>query len=307
MKMQNSSRGLREFCRLLGFTPQAYYQHRRVLDNRSLKEDLVVQQVVLHRRLQPRLGTRKLHELITPFITAHHIDMGRDQLFELLRSGDFLIRRKCRKKPLTTFSGHRYRKYPDLVRGLILNRADELWVSDITYIHLPDSDFAYLSLVTDAYSRKIVGFCMNYDLSANGPVAALEMALKGRSGNQPLIHHSDRGSQYCSDEYVNLLKGEVIGISMTQSGDPRENAIAERVNGILKQELLRDVYANIEQAQLEVAVAIDIYNGLRPHSSVDMMTPELAHTKNGTIKCRWGKTQIKTVPLPVNFQQKQEV
>lgn len=178
-------------------------------------------------------------------------------------------------------------RYPDLITGIKLSRADELWVSDITYIYLKNKKFAYLSLITDAYSRKIVGFCMNHDLSAEGPVMALEMALKGRVGNAPLIHHSDRGSQYCSDIYVSLLKSADINISMTQSGDPRDNAIAERVNGILKQELLEEVYPNIKQARGAAVIAIDIYNRLRPHSSVDMMTPEKVHTQTGPIKRRW--------------------
>ena len=139
---------------------------------------------------------------------------------------------------------------------------------------------------------------MNNDLSAEGPINALQMALKGRTGSAPLIHHSDRGSQYCSDAYVTLLQRGAIGISMTQSGNPRDNAIAERVNGILKQELLEDVYPNIKQAQQGAAVAIDIYNRLRPHSSVDMMTPEKAHAKTGVIRNRWKAVFKKSTRKP---------
>ena len=168
-----------------------------------------------------------------------------------------------------------------------MSRGNELWVSDITYIHLKNNKFAYLSLVTDAYSRKIVGFCMNSDLSADGPVTALEMALKGRASDESLIHHSDRGSQYCSDAYISLLRSGDINISMTQSGNPRDNAIAERVNGILKQELLEEVYPSIKQAQRSAVIAIDTYNRIRPHSSVDMMTPDKAHTQTGPITRRW--------------------
>jgi len=287
--MQSCSRGLGELCRLFGYSRQAYYQYKKVQGKQVLQEDLVIQQVLCHRKLQPRSGTCKLHEMMSPFLENHSIAMGRDKLNELLRWNSLLLRRRRRRAPITTLSNHWSKKHPDLVRGILLSRADELWVSDITYIHLPERDFAYLSLVTDAYSRKIVGYCMNSDLSANGPQSALEMALAGRTGKQPLIHHSDRGSQYCSDIYVNLLKDNTIGISMTQSGDPRENAIAERVNGILKQELLEEVYPNIEQARQAVTVAIDIYNRLRPHSSVDMMTPEKAHSKTGEIRRRWGK------------------
>jgi putative transposase len=298
IKMQRCSRGLREVCRLLGYTRQAYYQHRNLSSNLSLKEDIVIQQVLHHRVLQPRLGGRKLLEMMELFMEDHAIDMGRDLLFDLLRDNDLLIRRRKRNKPLTTDSNHWMKKYPDLIRNIVLNRADELWVSDITNIRLPGKKFGYLSLVTDAYSRKIVGFCMNHSLSADGPVSALKMALKGRTNTEPLIHHSDRGTQYCSDVYVNLLRGHQVSISMTQSGNPKDNAIAERVNGILKQELLKEIYPNMKQACLEVESAIDIYNKVRPHSSIDMMTPEKAHTETGPIRRRWKLRR---------FKQKKEV
>jgi putative transposase len=287
IKMQSCSRGLREVCRLLGYTRQAYYQYQKLSANWALKEDLVIQQVIRHRVIQPRLGGRKLLELMEPFMKDHAIDMGRDLLFDLLRDNDLLIRRRKRNKPFTTDSNHWMKKYPDLIRKIVLSRADELWVSDITYIQLPKKEFGYLSLVTDAYSRKIVGFCMNHNLSADGPLSALKMALKGRTHTGPLIHHSDRGSQYCSDAYVNLLREHSVTISMTQSGNPKDNAIAERVNGILKQELLKDVYPNMKQACQGVISAVDIYNKVRPHSSIDMMTPEKAHTITGAIVRRW--------------------
>jgi putative transposase len=287
MKMRSCSRGLRGFCRLLGHSPQAYYQYQKIAGKKSLEEDLLIQQVLYHRTFQPRLGCRKLHEMMEPFMEDHDMYICRDLLFDLLRENDLLIARRRRSQPQTTDSNHWMKKYPDLIKDIRLTRADELWVSDITYIRLKKKKFAYLSLITDAYSRKIVGFCMNIDLSAAGPLAALEMALKGRASEEPLIHHSDRGSQYCGDGYVTLLKSNAIHISMTQSGDPRDNAIAERVNGILKQELLEDAYSNINQAQCSAKMAIDIYNRMRPHSSVDMMTPEQAHTKTGPIKRRW--------------------
>lgn len=287
MKMQSCSRGLRELCRLLGYSPQAYYQYQKLLGKRALQEDLVIGQVLHHRILQPKIGGRKLHEMMGPFMADHHIDIGRDLLFDLLRENGLLNRKRRRSGSRTTDSNHWMRKYPDLTRDITLSRSDELWVSDITYIHLKKKEFAYLSLVTDAYSRKIVGFCMNNDLSAQGPVTALGMALKGRTGDAPLIHHSDRGSQYCADAYVTLLRSVAIDISMTQSGNPRDNAIAERVNGILKQELLEEVYPDLKKAKRSAVIAIDTYNRLRPHSSVDMMTPEKAHLQTGPIKRRW--------------------
>lgn len=316
IKMQSCSRGLRELCRQLGFSPQAYYQYQKSLTKRVLREDLLIQQVLHHRVFQPRVGGLKLLEMMEPFMMDHHIEMGRDLFFDLLRENDLLIGKRKRSRPLTTDSNHWMRKYPALIRNIVLSRADELWVSDITYIYLAKTGFVYLSLVTDAYSRKIVGFCMNADLSANGPVDALKMALKGRSDGKSLIHHSDRGSQYCCNDYVNLLQDNNIHISMTQSGNPRDNAIAERVNGILKQELLKEAYPNIRQAKQEVIVAIDIYNRLRPHSSLDMMTPEKAHVRTGEIKRRWkgffkqagiGQLQPVSTEQKTSFQQKEEV
>jgi putative transposase len=289
--MQKCSRGLRELCRLLGYSSQAYYQYRTGLEKRSLKEELLIQQVICHRRLQPRLGARKLLVVMQPFMDQHDIHMGRDVFFELLRVNGFLIRRK-RRGSRTTFSAHRLKKYPDLAKGYEISRTAQLWVSDITYIHLR-SGFAYLSLVTDAYSRCIVGFELSRDLSAAGCSAALQMALKGRQGEAPLIHHSDRGIQYCSAEYVKLLNESRVAISMTQSGDPRDNAVAERVNGILKQELLEQVYPNFKKAKEATGEAIRIYNSLRPHSSVDMLTPEKAHIQTGEIRRRW-KSYYKT-------------
>ena len=287
MKMRNSPRGLRGFCRLLGYSPQAYYQHQKLSGKKALEEDLLIQRVLYHRTFQPQLGGRKLHELMEPFMEDHQLYVCRDRLFDLLRENRLLINKRKRSQPRTTDSNHWMKKYPDLIKEIRLSRADELWVSDITYIRLTNNKFAYLSLVTDAYSRKIVGYYLNHDLSAEGPLGALEMALKGRTGDRPLIHHSDRGSQYCGDGYITRLTANGIGISMTQSGDPRDNAIAERVNGILKQELLETKYPNIRNAQCSVAIAIDIYNRLRPHSSVDMMTPEKAHTRTGPIRRRW--------------------
>lgn len=277
--MQERPRGLRELCGLLGYSSQAYYQHLRSTESRTFKQEELIQQVLEHRRLQPRLGTRKLLELMQP-------EMGRDAFFELLRENSLLVRRK-RYRVRTTFSVHRFRKYPDLVKNLVVERPNQLWVSDITYIRIKQ-DFAYLSLVTDAYSRKIMGFFMSHDLSTDNCLGALRMALTNRlTTNQPLIHHSDRGTQYCSKAYTGLLKRKGIDISMTQSGNPRDNAIAERVNGILKMELLKESYDHISTAYQDVKQAITIYNKLRPHSSLDMLTPESAHQKTGTLLRRW--------------------
>ncbi len=269
---------MRELCGLLGYSTQAYYQYNKATEGRSFKQEELLQQVMAHRRDQPRIGTRKLLTLVQP-------GMGRDAFFELLRQNGLLIRRK-RYRARTTFSCHRFRKYPDLIKDLVVDRPEQLWVSDITYIRIKQ-DFAYLSLVTDAYSRKIIGFSLSHDLSTDNCLNALKMALASRLTDQPLIHHSDRGTQYCSAAYTRLLKKKKITISMTQSGNPRDNAIAERVNGILKMELLKESYDDIYAAIKSLKQAVAVYNQRRPHSSLDMLTPQKAHSMSGPIKRRW--------------------
>ena len=220
------------------------------------------------------------------FIQQHKINIGRDALFDLLATHRLLIRRRIRRIPVTTFSDHWMHKYPNLIIGFIPTASNQLWVSDITYICLLN-DFAYLSLITDAYSRKIVGFYLSKNLSADGCIKALKMALGSNPQLGRLIHHSDRGSQYCCADYVGILEKQYIKISMTQTGDPLENALAERVNGILKDELLEKQYQNYEQAQKAIAIAISTCNHHRPHSSIDMLTPVEAHLREGELKRRW--------------------
>jgi putative transposase len=273
-------------CSLSGYSRQAYYQHLQAVQKEALQVELIIQQVVRIRTTQKKVGTRKLLLMMQPFFTAHQLQIGRDAFFDLLREHGLLIRKNRRSKPMTTWSDHWLRKYPNLIRGFIPVAANQLWVSDITYIHLADS-FAYLLLITDAYSRKVVGFCLSADLSAQGCIHALKMAFRATAHTKQLIHHSDRGVQYCSADYVALLKKRKVKISMTENGDPLENAIAERVNGILKEELLEEVYPCFEQAQKAVAIAISTYNFQRLHSSVDMLTPAQAHLQQGALKKHW--------------------
>ncbi len=220
------------------------------------------------------------------FIREHQIDLGRDALFNVLREHNLLIRKRRSRKAQTTFSKHWYRKYKNLIPGFEPLAPNLLWVSDITYIVI-EQGFAYLSLVTDAYSRKVVGFYLSQTLEATGCIRALQMALNSCDNTANLIHHSDRGVQYCSHEYVALLEDRTVQISMTENGDPLENAIAERVNGILKDELLQDKYSSFKEAQKSVAKAISVYNSLRPHSSCDMLTPQVAHQQKGVFKKHW--------------------
>jgi putative transposase len=276
---------LSSLCTLLGYTRQAFYGQQQYRLQQKCESELIIQQVQKHRLLQPRLGTRKLVVLLHDFITEHHIKLGRDGLFELLREHQLLIRRRKRTIQ-TTFSKHWYQKYPNLIKQYEPLAPNLLWVSDITYIILKDG-FAYLSLITDAYSRRIIGFYLSETLEAIGCINALSMAIASCPDCSKLTHHSDRGVQYCSLNYVELLKSNLIKISMTENGDPLENAIAERVNGILKEELLERKYPDFKAAQQGVPKAIVIYNSLRPHSSCDMLTPQMAHLQTGKLKKHW--------------------
>lgn len=283
---QSESRSINILCSLLGYSRQSFYQFQKATEIQALQHDLILQEVTSIRKQQKRLGTRKLMFMMQEFMEDHRIEIGRDKMFDLLASRGLLIRkRKCRI-PRTTYSDHWMRKYPNLIREFIPTASNQLWVSDITYIRLLD-DFAYLSLITDAYSRKIVGFFISETLEAVGCLKALKMALSNNPQRGRLIHHSDRGSQYCCADYVSILDKHFIKISMTESGDPLENAIAERVNGVLKEELLEEKYLNYEQARHAVSVAVSIYNHLRPHGSIDLLTPEEAHYREGELKRRW--------------------
>lgn len=237
----------------------------------------------------PRIGTRKLHYMLTDTLQKHNISIGRNSLFDLLAEYGLLVRRRKRKRTNTTNSNHPFRKYPNLIRGMEVLRPNSLWVSDITYISLREG-FCYLSLVTDAYSRKIVGYCLYPTLKKEGSLYALQMGLRSLADkpDTALIHHSDRGLQYCCSAYTSLLESKKMGISMTEKGDPYENAIAERVNGILKDEFALDSdFDTFEQAQNAVDRAVTIYNEQRPHGSCDNLTPEQAHQKQGLLKSKW--------------------
>jgi transposase InsO family protein len=251
-----------------------------------IKEALVLKLVSEIRKDLPRSGVPQLMQLLKEPFKEHGIKLGRDGLNELLGRHGYLLRYR-RRKVYTTDSNHAYKKYPNLIRALQVKKANTLWVSDITYLRLKKG-FAYLSLITDAYSRKIVGWHLQQTLHAIGPIQALHKALRQRRNSEDLIHHSDRGIQYCCGEYVKVLKDNEIVISMTENGDPYENAIAERVNGILKMELLLDsTFKTFNDAQEAVKWAIDKYNHVRPHSSCDYLTPELAHEREGVLAKHW--------------------
>ena len=253
----------------------------------TLEHEIIIQEVLRIRTDLPRLGGRKLLHMLQGFLKQHQIKIGRDQLFNLLREYNLLVKKR-KRKVYTTDSKHRFRKYPNRIRELELIRPEQLWVCDITYISTKEG-FCYLSLITDAYSKKIVGYSLERTLAAEGCVAALKMALETlKRPIAKLIHHSDRGSQYCCNDYVQLLEQNLIEISMTEDGHPYENPIAERINGILKDELnLAQAFINFFQAASIIQESIKLYNEIRPHASCDYLTPEQAHLREGKLNKRW--------------------
>jgi len=275
-------------CRLFGKTRHAYYDHQWRRQDQTLKDDIILQLVhKIRNNSLPKLGTRKLLVLLKPELDAHQIQVGRDYLFDLLQEHKLLIRRR-KRKVFTTDSRHWMRKYANLTGDLVITRPEQLWVSDITYIRI-GNQWGYLSLITDAYSRKIMGIGFRSDLSALGCLEALQMAYDNRSyGHQPLIHHSDRGCQYCCKEYVDLLNTQHVAISMTERGDPYENALAERMNGIIKEEFnLYSSQDSFENTYLRILKSVAAYNQIRPHGSCDNLTPCEAHKKEGELTKKW--------------------
>jgi len=273
-------------CGLFGKSRQAYYQRVKYNYKEAAKGEILLQLIARERELMPRLGGRKLLHKIQPRLPPELL-MGRDKFFDFLREHSLLVRRK-RYRAKTTNSNHWLRKYPNLIRGFVPSGPHQLWVSDITYIETAEG-FVYLFLITDAYSRKVIGWSVAQTLEAKHAVAALYMALgQLPPGTRNVYHHSDRGVQYCSKKYVKILKKNGFKISMTENGDPLENAIAERINGILKQEWLNEMRFKVKQeVSKQVGRIIGIYNTERPHSSIEMLTPSQAHLTHGELRRLW--------------------
>lgn len=263
----------------MGVSRQAHYQWQRRRADDEAKYARVVDLVKEKRLRQPRLGTRKLHHLLRSTLAAEGLNLGRDALFDLLRWHRLLVRTK-RAYHKTTDSHHRFRRHPNLLKAgpeqVRAEASEQVWVADITYLPT-QGGCAYLSLVTDAYSRKIVGYHVHDSLHTVAVSQALKMALKGRQGNQPVVHHSDRGIQYCAHEYQAIHQQHGVICSMTDGYDCYQNALAERVNGILKQEFLLQRPEDLEQARRMVRESVAIYNRERPHSSLQLKTPDEVH------------------------------
>lgn len=247
---------------------------------------MIVQQVLAIRKQQPRCGGRKLLVMLQPFFKQRNIVIGRDTFFALLSRNNLLVR-KQKRSVHTTNSKHFFYRYRNLVKDFTPLHAHELWVADITYIPLREGRFAFLYLITDAYSRKIVGFHVSDNMRVESAVLALQKALDQKPSDAIVIHHSDRGIQYCSNEYVKMLVQHHAMISMTEKGDPYENAIAERVNGILKTELIAATYSDVNEAMQHITRCITIYNYRRVHSSIDYQIPHHVHLQTGPQIRRW--------------------
>ncbi len=263
-------------CNSFSLKRDAYYKYKKRYVARKKVGETVVQLVNKSRRTLPREGTRKLMRSLKNDFQINNLKIGRDQLFRILRENGLLIRRK-KYSSRTTNSHHRFHKYGNIIKELVIDRPNQVWAADITYIRTIKG-FCYLALITDMHSRKIVGYDLSDSLELEGCVRALKKALYHNKPIKNLIHHSDRGIQYCSNVYTDELKRKKIDISMTEENHCYENALAERVNGILKDEFYLDqTFASVVQAKKATKNAIKLYNSKRLHLSLDYKTPNYVH------------------------------
>ena len=280
-------------CYLFGVDRQVYYRKIKRKAIKQAKATEVVSLVLEVRKSMPRLGTKKTYHILLEELQLMKI--GRDKLFDILRANHLLIQPK-RSYHITTNSHHRFRKHQNHILKLQINRPEQVWVSDITYIGKREKP-CYLSIVTDAYSKKIMGYNVADNMNVQSSVVALQMAVSQRKNKAiSLIHHSDRGLQYCANDYQSILKKNGILPSMTQNSDPYENAVAERINGILKQEFMIDKYSlDLKLMKQIVKESITIYNTQRPHYSNYMLTPNEMHEQN-KMKMRTYQTKNSNKP-----------
>lgn len=274
-------------CGLLGISRQAHYQFIKNELSQRFENEIILEFVRNLKKRQPKIGVRNiLLHIAEELYPKSGIEIGRDALFDLLRENNLLTRNK-RKRPKTTDSNHNYKRYPNLISGFIPTGINQLFVIDLTYIDTKEG-FVYLFLVTDAYSRKIVGYYVGVTMEAFGAVEALNQAIRQILDGSLPIHHSDRGSQYASNEYTKILIDKKMPISMTEKGNPLENCMAERVNGLVKELIDSDFKTKVE-AILSVKTAIEIYNNERKHGSIGKLTPEQAHQDGIVLENCWKK------------------
>ncbi|WP_373522744.1 IS3 family transposase [Aquiflexum sp.] len=273
---------MEQLCGLFGKSRQAYYKALNYITREAFKEELVLVLVLKIRKKSKtsRWGLRKIYPLLQKDLRLLKIKIGRDKLFDLLRNNGLLVSKRKRKF-FTTQSHHWLRKHQNLIQNMVVSRPNQLWVSDITFVEL-NAEAYFLYLITDTYSQKIVGWNITLDLKAKSALEALKMGLRAQKSipQYSLVHHSDRGVQYCSYDYTALLENNKVWISMTRPASPHENAIAERVNGILKEEWLVDIatHRNIN-ARKYIGQIIKIYNDMRPHEGLGNLTPTQVHNK----------------------------
>ena len=276
---KTSSYSLETVCAVHGVSRQAFYHYQTHQANERLKQEMVLQLVSQIRVRQPRIGVRKLYQLLKPQFEQLGLQLGRDALFRLLREHGLLIA-SSKRGHRTTFANHRFYRYPNRITDLVVERIHQVFVADITYLQTLEG-FAYLALVTDLFSRKIVGFDVSDSLSVEGAIRACKMAIRPVTKSDALIHHSDRGIQYCCQAYTQLLDSRGVQLSMTQNGDVYQNAVAERVNGILKMDfLLNHTFGSIQQATANAKQSVAIYNNERPHLSLGYQTPQDVYNKS---------------------------
>jgi putative transposase len=281
-------RSLDELCGLFGMTGNAWHHRRKRQSGKPDDSGRVLEMVKVLRKRQCKLGTPSLYEHLRPSLKALGIKMGRNALNELLQSSGMGIKQRKGRRPRTTDSTHGKKTYRNIADGLVQDGPHQLWVGDITYLRRKRGGFFFLMLLTDAYSHKVVGWFVNVTMTAEDCMVALDMALAQLPQLHTLIHHTDRGGQYLDAEYVGKLGARGVRISMTESGDPKENPVAERLNGILKHDQdLKQGFASLREARKAAAEAILIYNTERLHSSCDYMTPEKAHEATGPLRKRW--------------------
>lgn len=275
---------------MLGYSKQAFYKRIKTIEQEEFEEALVLDLIKEKRKIWKKGSGRNLHASLKEDFSTHGIKMGRDKFYELLRRNNLLNTRK-RYKTRTTFSYHHFHKYPNLIKDIEPLRPNQVIVSDITYVWLREiENFSYLYLITDMYSRKILGYSLSEDLKASSAMKALRMAFGNMSSIKDCIHHSDRGIQYCSHQYTKQLKKKEMFISMTENGDPLENPIAERINRTIKEEFTEQRYlsfSNISEGKEKIRDWIKFYNEERPHRSIEMLTPSKAYQLNGKLKRMW--------------------
>ena len=278
--------GLGRLCGLFGMTRQAYYEQGWHRDDQCMAEHGILD-LVREIRADGLFGARSMLDMLGPKLAEHNLQIGRDRFFELLRANGLLVRPR-RKYVSTTNSRHHYHKWPYLIGNMEITEAERVWVCDITYIRTV-SGFLYLFLITDAYSHKVMGYHLSHTLEAKGAAAALRMALSQRIyPDRELIHHSDRGVQYCSTNYVKMLQDAGILISMTEGASPHQNTIAERINRTFKEQLYMDqTFGSYKEAMARLVKAVEVYNCKKPHLSCSKMTPAQAHVTIEPLKREW--------------------